>query len=244
MRLFEAAGAPLIIKRLTGRYGAYSVFLVNGEQVRSSCLDGQEFGESAINALIPIVPKDEIWIEDCVSKDEIFPITHSNLFLLNELSRGVDFDKAYDRSQQYERNMRSILSGDDYGERFDPLYVYVDKYGELSGPDCAIDVYVVDGERVRDSAKTDFTEGGHDVVYNWIPTGEIWLEDLSEQDELPYILLHEFTERCLMQEGLTYDKAHDICSKVEFSQRSSGLTKERALALTVSEVLELASQFR
>ncbi len=68
--------------------------------------------------------------------------------------------------------------------------------------------------------KTDYTEGGHGYVYPWVPKQQIWLESGLDEWELPFIVSHEYLELRLMRDrGLEYDKAHEICSRVEFDLR-------------------------
>jgi hypothetical protein len=82
-------------------------------------------------------------------------------------------------------------------------------------------VFVVDGQFVREHYDIDFTEGGHDLVYDFIPKGEVWLDLDVNVRELPYVLLHELTERGIMQrEKLCYDDAHDRANKVELNART------------------------
>jgi hypothetical protein len=81
-------------------------------------------------------------------------------------------------------------------------------------------VWLVDGNLVRSHYKTDYTEGGHGHVYPWVPRPQIWVEDGVDRREVPFIVCHEYLERRLMRDaGLGYDRAHEICSKVEFHLR-------------------------
>ena len=82
-------------------------------------------------------------------------------------------------------------------------------------------VYIVDGIKVRNMYKTDFVEGGTAFIYPFIPIDEIWIEDQVPEEERPFVLLHEFTERDLMRnERADYDDAHEQASKVEFAARA------------------------
>src|SRR5438067_959895 len=84
----------------------------------------------------------------------------------------------------------------------------------------SIDDWLVDGNMVRSLYKTDYTEGGHGYVYRWVPKQEIWVEKDLDRWELPFIVSHEYLELRLMRDlGIEYDKAHEICSKVEFDLR-------------------------
>jgi hypothetical protein len=79
-----------------------------------------------------------------------------------------------------------------------------------TGSDPAI--VLVDGSVVRRYFDPDFIFGGHGYVYDYIPKNEIWLDDKMNPQEIPYIEKHERIERQLMQDGATYDEAHDIAT--------------------------------
>ena len=91
----------------------------------------------------------------------------------------------------------------------------LDKYSKK------INVWIVNGELVRDLFFLDFTEGGHDKVYSFIPLNEVWLDDDDTKKERKFILLHEVHERNLMGKGWTYEKAHKSASKIEYLCRNN-----------------------
>jgi hypothetical protein len=90
-------------------------------------------------------------------------------------------------------------------------------------------IYIVDGNYVRSNiANTkengiDFVEGGHDLVYKFIPKGEIWVEKmLSKQDE-KMNALHEIYEHTLQKHlHQSYDTAHENTQTVERAIREKG----------------------
>jgi hypothetical protein len=67
----------------------------------------------------------------------------------------------------------------------------------------------------------DFTEGGHDKVYGFIPEGEIWIEEDLNPKERDFVFLHELHERNLMSKGMDYDSAHKSSSKIEYKCRKN-----------------------
>ena len=67
----------------------------------------------------------------------------------------------------------------------------------------------------RDHYDIDFTEGGNDQAYDWVPKGEVWIDDDVEPNERSYIIFHELHERGLMLKGEKYDQAHKETSKLE-----------------------------
>ena len=82
-----------------------------------------------------------------------------------------------------------------------------------------VSVWIVNGRLVRSAFDIDFTEGGHDHVYEFVPEGEVWIDDAIEEKERGFVLLHELHERKRMAEGLPYSKAHIESSRLEFHCR-------------------------
>src|SRR5262249_42971594 len=71
------------------------------------------------------------------------------------------------------------------------------------------------------------TEGGHGHVYPWVPRPEIWIDEGVDRRERVYIVSHEYLERRLMRDaGLDYDRAHEVCSAVEFRLRQGDKVKQ------------------
>lgn len=81
-----------------------------------------------------------------------------------------------------------------------------------------VNVYLINGDYLRDHLDVDFIGGGHYYAsYEFIPENEIWLEQLKEGDrEIDAIAVHEFTERMLMKYlHVDYDDAHKIATYYE-----------------------------
>ena len=72
---------------------------------------------------------------------------------------------------------------------------------------------------VRSLFDLDFTAGGHENVYEFIPEGEVWIDDASDARERGYFLLHELHERNLMADGEPYSRAHAASSCIELRCR-------------------------
>ena len=95
--------------------------------------------------------------------------------------------------------------------------------------DTELSVYLVDGPWVRLHYNMDFNAGGHDLVYDFIPRKQIWIDSSIERAERPFALLHELHERKLIEtQGLSYNDAHTQANELEhtFRKNSSGLTEE------------------
>jgi len=235
---------PDIDKKLIDQFGKINVYIVNGEKVRNLNKSDEEFGLSSVHACFPkLIPKNEIWIEDDVKKDEIPFLVHSALYQY-KLADDMEPWDAYRKALKYEKNLRDEKSQSDKNpdqtDKKAKDEIYVKKYCKIGD----VTVWLVNAKKVRDLWKIDYMEGGHGYVYKWIPNDEIWIEDGIKKDEIPFILLHEYVERTLMKEKkMKYDNAHNIAAKVEWKERPHGFTKEDIENLTPEKALKMANEF-
>jgi hypothetical protein len=95
-----------------------------------------------------------------------------------------------------------------------------------------ITVYQVNGFYVRNNIFLDYTQGGNDQKYTWIPAGEIWL-DKANRIEFSFIALHELTERRLMAGGMIYEQAHD---QANVAEKQTRVNPESAMDLIKAEL--------
>ena len=80
-------------------------------------------------------------------------------------------------------------------------------------------IWLVDGRWVREHLFMDFTQGGHDIVYDWIPKNQVWIDDDLSADERPFVIEHELYERDKMKKGMGYERAHGYANVVEKALR-------------------------
>ncbi|PIU22388.1 MAG: hypothetical protein COT14_01375 [Candidatus Diapherotrites archaeon CG08_land_8_20_14_0_20_30_16] len=81
-------------------------------------------------------------------------------------------------------------------------------------------MWLVNGRAVRDLFYTDFTHGGNDKVYKFVPKYEIWLDDNLSPAERRFAAVHELYERNTMAyKKLCYDDSHDLASELELFYR-------------------------
>jgi hypothetical protein len=79
-----------------------------------------------------------------------------------------------------------------------------------------LSVWLVSGEYVRNHTDIDFTQGGNEAIYTYVPKNEIWLDDATKPFDQTATTFHEMVERYLMlHRGQTYDTAHDAASTAE-----------------------------
>ena len=215
---------PRLNKRFVARHDGYDVYTVNAYAVRCVAQPDEEFANFATHKEFPtLIPKGQIWLSDKnLDKEGVFFIANAVTRLKEE--NGKDEEKAYTAGLTVERLLREKINkirfrnGKPHARV--PPAIYVEPYITLPDPEFPVQVWVVDGNLVRSYYKTDYTEGGHGYVYRWVPKDQIWIEKDLDRGELPYIVSHEYIEMRLMRDdGIEYDQAHEICSKLEFKLR-------------------------
>ena len=211
-------------------YQGNKIVYVNSKKFRSSSLENQEFCTIAVHEDFPkSIKNNEIWIDDSIKKKEIPELLKGVSARLKMLSKKKDSEKAYEHGLKKEKEVR----------KNSPLSIKLKKYCVLNDSKGKINVYFVSGEAVRDRHKTDFSQGGHGYVYDWIPKLEIWLEE-EEKDEAAFILAHEYAEMILMRDRkMSYENAHPIASKIEKELRETGFSKKDFSKLTANSHLLL-----
>jgi hypothetical protein len=199
--------------------GALQVWIVDGSYIRSH--KDEEFTNFGQHYRYPYIPTNELWIDREAEHDERqFFIDH----LLVEhrlMAKGVPYDEALVKADQAERRERR-RTGDvsrltHHGETLpDGKNVHERLWQKLRN---GLSVWVVNGRLVRSVFDIDFTEGGHDYVYEFVPENEVWIDDAIEEPERGYVLLHELHERNRMAKGWPYGKAHAESSRLEYRCR-------------------------
>lgn len=199
-----------------------AVWLVNGQFVRDSLdIEFTNFGQ---HGAFSFIPAGEFWLDQEHTPGE-------SRFFLEHLTvehrlmaEGVDYDSALDRADDVEKALRAASPLGQEAARLLRTGSTAELIRRIHRKRLAryrngVQVWLVDGELVRDAFFVDFTEGGHDRVYGFIPPGEVWLDDDVVPRERDFILLHELHERYLMSLGWDYDRAHDQSSQVELAAR-------------------------
>jgi hypothetical protein len=89
-------------------------------------------------------------------------------------------------------------------------------YRFYSGQKSGLDVWIVDGYKIRHKIYKEFLYGGNGQRYCYTPPGEIWIDNAVSSEEYELTLAHELNERHLMAKfGWTYDKSHDSSLAIE-----------------------------
>ncbi len=199
--------------------GDYQVWIVDGPYIRGNI--DEEFTNFGQHYRFPYIPDNEFWIDREAQHDErAFFIDH--LLAEHELmAKGASYAEAITKADLVERKERrragDIRKVTNRGKELpDPAAVHEGLWKKLEN---GVSVWVVNGRLVRSAFDIDFTEGGHDHVYEFVPEGEVWIDDAIEEKERGFVLLHELHVRNRMEEGLPYSKAHAESSHLEFHCR-------------------------
>ncbi len=81
-------------------------------------------------------------------------------------------------------------------------------------------IWIIDGNVVRQKIYKEFLYGGNEQRYVFNPKGEIWIDNAISSEEFDNTLAHELNERHLMAKfGWTYQNAHDSSLMLEQSIR-------------------------
>lgn len=209
---------PYIQKITTVSY--IDVWIVDGMHVRKNI--DQEFTNFGQHYRFKFIPKNEFWIDkERAGGEEDFYIEH--MLVENRLmEEGMPYDQAIDKADRAEKKLRKeILLAKEEIRPDMKKAEYIEKVHKklLKKYSNGIKVWVVDGALVRTLFFIDFTQGGHDMVYKFVPKGEVWIDDDLSEKEVKLVVLHELHERYLMQQGWDYDPAHRKASNVEYNCR-------------------------
>ena len=189
------------IKKIAKR-GHIDVWLVDGKYVRENI--NHDFTNFGQHYICKFIPQNEFWIDWEHKKGEAkFFIDH----MLTEhrlMAEGKSDSDAIGIADKVERRERrnSTLAKEAYKEKENKKDLIEKVHrAQLKEYGPKINVWIVSGELVRDFFYTDFTEGGHDRVYAFIPEDEVWLDDDLNPQERKFVLLHELHERNLMPDN-------------------------------------------
>lgn len=191
------------------------VWFVDGNYIRTNI--DEEFTNFGLyhKDYFSYIPKNEFWIDHGAKEGEEHFFIDNLLALHKFLGEGMNYEKARVKADETEKCERAKSKLAKKVKKSKDLIKEVHKK-LLKGYSTYVSVWIVNGELVRDLYFIDFTEGGHDKVYSFIPNHEVWLDDQINRKERELVLLHELAERALMSKGWEYDKAHREASKTEF----------------------------
>jgi predicted double-glycine peptidase len=161
----------------------------------------------------PYIPKNEIWIDRAFKKETPFllRVRRAEKKLRSRAGRGrLSEKKLLEVRAALERQFATP-------GRVPPFVIRSKKMGTLT-------VRSVRGEIIRRHVDPWFVFGGHDLVYDYVPKNEVWIDARQDPRDVPFTFFHELHERKSMARGLDYPHAHALASEAERVLR----TKRRA----------------
>lgn len=184
------------------------VWQVDGSALRRAALP--DFTNYAHHFKFSLIPLYELWVDSgATGKDLEYDVER----MVDEwrlISSGKRYAEAFEIASDRDRERRSELPR-------------AAKIRLLFATNAGLKVWLVRGDEVRKVAP-DYTEGGHDLVYPYIPTGDVWIDNAMEAGERGYTILHELTERAEMAQGMDYDHAHEVALRAEMDAREDPAT--------------------
>jgi hypothetical protein len=195
-------------------FKGYTIWIVDGKYIRDKI--NEEFTNYGFNFRFKFIPNNEFWIDKEYGKGNEIKYYLKNLLVeSNLIKKGVSFERAIHIANNIEKKER--LKHEKLLKKFNNSKKILDKIHMqlLKRYSKKINVWIINGRLVRDYFFIDFTEGGHDLVYNFIPEKEIWIEEDLRRNERRFVLLHELHERNLMSNGINYESAHKSASMIE-----------------------------
>lgn len=174
--------------------------LVDGFDIRNTI--DVDFSGVGSNRLYPYIPEGELWIDTVLTAEQ------DSLVQLHEFEKAI-----LEGGASYATTRERACS---FFVQPKPTDLEVEIY---SFPlDDKVRVSVVNGVLVRKYLDPKFIQGGHHLVYSYIPRHHIWVEEVFKK-EWDFIIAHERYERNVMIAGLSYDFAHDLACAVEKEER-------------------------
>jgi hypothetical protein len=204
--------------RRVGDRGGLTIWVVDGTFIRNTMnIEFTNFGQHYV---FDFIPPTELWLDEENQPDEQPFFVEHLIAERGAMARGASYDSAVDIGDRVEilerRAAGDLARVNDAKGVADPSKTHISLW-MTTAPGVA--VWIVNGRLVRSAFDIEFTEGGHDRVYDYVPAGEVWIDNDLSPSERPYVLLHELHERTLMIAGATYESAHAAADTVELYAR-------------------------
>jgi len=210
-----------------GKYGKlpFEIWIVDGLKIRHDIYPQFVYGGNSQR--YPFIPKSEIWIDNAISSEEFSYTVAHELYERDLMAkRGLSYAEAHDSALHLEHRMRMrdlamssaheaqlpYVSPDDCdGNRELPLPDSIRLsgiYRQFLGTEDGLNIWIVDGEAIRQRIYPDFGFSGSDKEYYFIPKGEIWIENAVTCEETAFSIESELLLREAMVKGESYDDAY------------------------------------
>lgn len=233
--------APVVSEYATR--GNIKALIVDGETVRRDYgKEGEEFTDFGTHADFPFIPQGQVWIDQSKTPEEYHFFLDNALYTQKMLDEGKSPEDARKLGDRKEADERASSEGIKLAGEVTPEEQKSVELQDLGRTEDGKRIALVDGDKVRSLFKTDFTEGGHDLVYPFIPKDTIWIDNANKASERPQLTYHEALERQEMAKGMGYDPAHARASEREheFRMNPQGFKPEAGTQITAPAVASQA----
>lgn len=99
--------SPGLDKRMLGAAGGFKVFLINGEHVRN-CLE-TDFTMASHGYVSGFIPKDELWMDDRLSVNDLVAVLHHEIFEVRLMAKGMPYPDAHALATESEKKFRKLM---------------------------------------------------------------------------------------------------------------------------------------
>lgn len=199
------------------------VWIVDGEYVRTFM--DEEFTNFGQHFRFPFIPENEFWLDKEAADDESTYFVEHLRVEWKLMRNGAAYPEAIVKADLVERELRRKDKASDIQKVIDPETKLIDPerfhLKLIKALDNGLNVWLVDGRLIRTFLHIDFTQGGHEYVYEFVPHNEIWIDNDIQWHEWKFVILHEINEYNLMKKGWNYTRAHENSSALELHCRNN-----------------------
>jgi hypothetical protein len=168
---------------LIDQRGDFKIWIVDGSYIRGHI--DEEFTNFGQHFRFSFIPEKEFWLDKEAHPDERKLFIDHLLVEYRLMKHGMKYDDAIEEADKRERterrragdlkkvtkNSRQLPNGKEMHEKM------------WKNLEDGITVWLVNGRLVRSTFDIDFTEGGHDKVYEFVPENEVWIDDDIIEEE-------------------------------------------------------------
>ena len=105
--------------------------------------------------------------------------------------------------------------------------VYIKKFSEISG----FNVWIVDGEYIRNNIDEEFTNCGQYYKFKFIPKNEFWIDKERNPGEEKYFIDSMLVMNRLMSKGISHKMAVKVANSIERRERAKSKLMKRELKI-------------
>lgn len=199
-----------------GKRGDIEIWLVDGTKIRNELdIEFTNFGQKFYQDEIP---ENEFWIDKEASPDERKFFIDRLLIERKLIDKGLEWDEikdiasAKESAEREKRLKQRTKTKENLTVEVEIEKIRKELLGETKN---GLSIWLADGNLIRSLLMVNFTEGGHHLVYDFVPENDVWIDNDMFKEEIPFVILHELYERDLMSKGSLYDDAHDGVGEIK-----------------------------